>query len=124
MCIRSYYDAYHGYPELMLFDLDTDPHEQCNRAAERPDLVAHALGVLGEWGAGALGRSPSGVDPLWTVLRDGGPWHSRVDGDWYLERLRATGRGQWADRFAMAGDPMIDVFDQVFLNPSTPSELR
>ncbi len=124
LCIRSYYDAYHGYPELMLFDLEADPHEQCNRAGEHPDLVARGLSALEEWGAEALGRSPSGVDPLWMVLRDGGPWHSRVDALWYLERLRTTGRARWADHFADLTDPVAAVTDQAFLNPSTPSELR
>ena len=122
ICIRTYYDAFHGFPPVMLFDLDADPHEQYNLAGDQPQVVEHALSLLGEWAADALSRSPTGIDPLWTVLRGGGPWHSRVDADWYLERLRSTGRGGWADRFARTRPPVNDIADQSFLNPSTPSE--
>ena len=89
----------------MLFDLEADPHEEHDRAEDHPELVTHALGVMAEWGADALGRSATGVDPLWTVLHKGGPWHARIDTAWYLERLRMTGRSAWADYFARrAGD--------------------
>jgi hypothetical protein len=93
-------------------------------AGDHPQVVKHALSVLGEWSADALSRSPTGVDPLRTVLRGEGPWHSRVDTDWYLERLRSTGRGWWADQFALPRPPANDIADQSFLNPSTPSERR
>jgi arylsulfatase A-like enzyme len=121
LCIRTYHDAYHGFPEVMLFDLDADPYEQNDLAADHPALVEHALSLLHQWGASALARGSTGVDPLWTVLRHGGPWHSRIDHEWYLERLRATGRGAWAERFGAGPPPGTGVDDQAFLNPSTPS---
>ncbi len=123
LCIRSYFDAYHGYPGVMLFDLEADPHEEYDTAEDHPDVVAHALSVMGEWGADALDRSHSGIDPLWTVLHEGAPWHARVDLPWYLDRLRSTGRSHWADGFAAGPGPSTDVAEQAFLNPSTPSEL-
>ena len=124
ICIRTYHDAFHGFPHVMLFDLVEDPFEQRNVATAHPEVVERALAVLSEWGAEALSRSSTGIDPLWTVLSDGGPWHSRVDVDWYLERLRTTGRGRWASYFEEADDPPIGAYDQSFLNPSTPSDLR
>jgi arylsulfatase A-like enzyme len=105
ICIRTYHDAFHGFPEVLLFDLETDPHEQQDVAADHPDVVEHALARLAEWASDALAHSPTGVDPLWTVMTGGGPWHSRVDVPWYLDRLRATGRGRWADHFAAQGWP-------------------
>ncbi len=36
------------------------------------------------------------------------PLARRVDVPWYLDRLRATGRGDWADRFAERGWPGPD----------------
>ena len=38
------------------------------------------------------------VDPMMTVLREGGPFHTRGRLPAYLERLRSTNRGQHADR--------------------------
>jgi choline-sulfatase len=105
ICIRTYHDAFHGFPEVQLFDVVADPYEQHDLVADRPEVAEHALALLADWGSDALARSPAGVDPLWTVLTGGGPWHSRVDVPWYLERLRSTGRGRWADHFAAQGWP-------------------
>jgi choline-sulfatase len=124
ICVRTYHGAFHGFPDVMLFDLTADPFEQHNVAADHPEVVEHALSLLLEWGADALRQSPTGVDPLWTVLNEGGPWHSRVDVEWYLDRLEKTGRGGWADHFRQSGPPTATVSDQTFLNPSTPSEFR
>ncbi len=122
ICIRTYHDAFHGFPDVMLFDLEHDPHEQRDLAPEHPGEVGHALGLLHDWGVDALRRSPHGVDPLWTVLAEGGPWHSRVDVAWYLDRLRATGRAGWADRFEATGRPTpgtqpVPTPDRRFLSP-------
>ena len=100
--IRTYHDGFHGYPDLMLFDLAEDPHEQHDLAPSRPGEVAFALGLLSEWEADARYRSPSGADPLWSVLAEGGPWHARGHFDRYMKHLRATGRGDWAQRFEEA----------------------
>jgi arylsulfatase A-like enzyme len=121
ICIRSYFDAYHGFPAVQLFDVVADPHEQHDLADERPDVVARSLEVLGEWGADAMARSDAGVDPLWQVLNGDGPWHARVDLPWYLERLRSTGRGNWADVFEKTASPATARHDEAFLNPSIPA---
>jgi choline-sulfatase len=103
LCMETYWDAFHGYPEVMLFDLADDPYEQHDVASGHPDVVQHALSLLHGWKEDAMSRSAHGIDPMWSVLHEGGPWHSRVDMPWYLERLRATGRGSWADRFEARG---------------------
>ena len=105
ICIRTYHDAFHGFPEVLLFDLDADPFEQRDVSGRHPEVVARAMTLLADWRSDALSRSDHGVDPLWEVLTGGGPWHARVDVPWYLDRLRATGRGVWADRFEAAGWP-------------------
>lgn len=98
LCIRTYHDGYHGYPDLMLFDLDADPHEQHDLAEEEPELVMRALSLLDGWHSDAMDRSPTGIDPMWTVLHEGGPWHVRGHLSDYLVRLRDTCRAEWADR--------------------------
>jgi arylsulfatase A-like enzyme len=97
LCIRTYHDGYHGYPETMLFDLTGDPHEQRDLAATEPALVERALAAIDRWHGEMMISSPLDGDPLWTVLREGGPKHVRGELPAYLERLRATGRGRWAE---------------------------
>jgi len=97
LCIRSYHDAHHGLPEVMLFDLRADPHEQHNLADTQPGLVAEALATLETWHGQMMRTATHPVDPMWTVLGEGGPLHTRGELPAYLARLRATGRDHWAN---------------------------
>jgi arylsulfatase A-like enzyme len=98
LCIRSYHDGYHGFPDVMLFDLVADPHEQHDVAAKHPELVRHALAQLDAWHADMMRKSSHAVDPMWTVLREGGPYHTRGALPGYAERLRKTGRAAAAEK--------------------------
>ncbi len=91
--IRVYHDFYHLYPPEMLFNVVEDPHEQRDLAGQRPDLCDHAARLLTVWHDQQMRQVPDGVDPLWTVLREGGPYHSRGYLPAYCERLQRTGRG-------------------------------
>ena len=71
ICIRTFHDSYHGFPDIMLFDLATDPHEQDDLSESRPEVVQVAMTLLEEWKQSAVALSPSGVDPLDTVLARG-----------------------------------------------------
>jgi choline-sulfatase len=95
--MRVYHDFYHLYPEQMLFDVEHDPHETRDLAAERPDLCVQAAGILEEWRAETAATEPGVEDPLETVLREGGPFHSRGALPGYLARLEATGRAAAAE---------------------------
>jgi arylsulfatase A-like enzyme len=100
ICIETYHDGYHDYPEHMVFDLDADPHEQINLAGDRPDLVNKGKALLAQWKSDCLETAHIKEDPLTTVLKEGGPMHVRDDGPVYLKRLRETGRGEIAERLA------------------------
>ena len=100
ICIRTWHDAFHDYPEYMLFDLHADPHEQHNLADARPDLLAKGMQLLETWTANALETSRVKQDPLDTVLAEDGPLHVRGAGTRYLQRLRETGREAAAQRLA------------------------
>jgi choline-sulfatase len=100
ICIRSYHDGYHGFADIMLFDLRNDPHEQHDLASSRPQIVARAMTMLEQWHAHMMRTATHPADPMWTVLREGGPFHTRGRLAAYLERLRATGRAGWADTLA------------------------
>jgi len=99
-CIFTYHDGYHLYPDVMLFDIGSDPHEQVDLAAQKPDLVAHATRLLEEWLSETMRDAARGRDPLLHVLQDGGPFHVRGRFAAYLDRLRATGRSQLAATLA------------------------
>lgn len=98
LCIRTYHDGFHDFPEVMLFNLRDDPHEQRDLAPENPALVAEGLALLEHWTGATRQRSPSDKDPLWTVIREGGPFYTRRQLPFYLKRLRGTDRGEVAAR--------------------------
>lgn len=100
--IRTYHDGYHAYAQELLFDVARDPHEQHDLSQAEPALLQQGQQRLAAWYAEVMGRNPTGIDPLQTVLREGGPAHTRGKLRAYLERLRATGRAQWAERLAQA----------------------
>jgi len=100
LCLRTYHDGYKQLEPVMLFDLADDPHEQHDLAAERPDLVDRAMGLLADWHHEMVSTSQHNVDPMMTVLREGGAFHTRGRLPAYLERLRATGRAHHAERLA------------------------
>jgi arylsulfatase A-like enzyme len=102
ICIRSYHDGHHGFPEHMLFDVRSDPHEQRNLAPEHPEVVARAMFLLDDWHGRMMRTATHGQDPMWTVMQEGGPEHTRGQLTRYMERLRETGRGEWAERLAAA----------------------
>jgi choline-sulfatase len=105
--LRTLHDGYHAaWPEEMLFDVAADPHEQTDLAGAEPAVVKEAADVLDTWKATQLDRSLVTVDPMDTVLAEGGPFHVRGHLAGYLERLEATGRGQWVDTLvARHGQP-------------------
>jgi arylsulfatase A-like enzyme len=75
--IRTYHDGYHGFPKEMLFDLNDDPFEQRNLAEERREVCKEAVYLLNDWHDEMMAGMSSDTDPLWTVMREGGPYHAR-----------------------------------------------
>ena len=109
--VRTYHDGFHLFPTEMLFDLENDPHEQHNLAAAQPAVCREAAWRLTRWHDAQMQKmsrhSSDVVDPLWTVMREGGPFHARVSTPGhpiggiqglrrYLERLESTGRAEGA----------------------------
>lgn len=90
--IRTIHGGYHLFEPEMLFDVRRDPHEQYNLANERPDLCAKGAKIILDWNDRMMGTSRYDADPMWTVMREGGPEHCRGQLESYIQRLRATGR--------------------------------
>jgi arylsulfatase A-like enzyme len=91
--VRTYHDGFHLFPEEMLFDLKADPHETVNLAEVQRQVCMEAVYCLNAWHDAMMRTMPDAVDPLWTVIREGGPTHARGFLKKYAERLVATGRG-------------------------------
>ncbi|HOX38744.1 MAG TPA: sulfatase [Candidatus Brocadiia bacterium] len=95
--LRTYHDGLKDLPDVMLFDVAGDPHQTKNLASARPDLVNAGLARLELWTADMMKRSASDVDPMWNVMREGGPFHTRNQLEPYCKRLRETGREHHAE---------------------------
>lgn len=97
--LRTYHAGLKDLAEVLLFDAENDRHEQHDLAAARPEVVNEGLALLHEWQMEALTTSETGpIDPMQTVLREGGPVYARGLLEPYLERLRNTDRAEPAER--------------------------
>ncbi|MCE5197578.1 MAG: sulfatase [Armatimonadota bacterium] len=96
MYIRTYHDGYHlSFTDEMLFDVTADPHQQNNLADSNPEICGQAARILESWHQSMMKTMPHDVDPLWTVMQEGGPEHTRGALPAYCEFLEKTDRG-WA----------------------------
>ncbi len=97
LCLQTYHNLFRPFAPLELYDLASDPHEQQNLAAQQPEIAQRGRALLAEWQYEMALTSQHDVDPIMTTLREGGPLYMRGQLPAYVERLRATGRGDWAD---------------------------
>lgn len=100
LCMRTYHDGYKQVQPMMLFDVVADPHEQNNLTQARPDIVNAAMKYLADWQEDMIATSFTDVDPMMTVIREGGPYYTKGHLPAYLERLRNTGRAHHAETLA------------------------
>ncbi|MTI58970.1 MAG: sulfatase [Firmicutes bacterium] len=93
--MRTYHDGYHLFPEEMLFNIEEDPYEQNNLANERTDVCKEAVYLLNQWHDDMMKTmgKPYDADPLWTVIKEGGPFHAKGHLKEYCEWLEKTDRG-------------------------------
>ncbi len=93
--MRTYHDGFHLFPQEMLFNVEDDPHEQHDVAADHPQICHAAAHQLLGWHDAMMATQTDAVDPLWTVMREGGPEHTRGELPRYAQYLEATDRA-WA----------------------------
>ena len=95
--LRTYHDGLKDLPARMLFNIAEDPHLTHELSAERTDLLNDGLAKLDEWTSAMMASSEYETDPMWNVIREGGPLHVRGRLHAYCERLRQTGRAHHAE---------------------------
>jgi choline-sulfatase len=98
LLMRSYHDGLKDFPPVMLYNITEDPHETRDLASVYPQVADQGLALLEQWTAEMMASSPSDADPLWTVMREGGPLHTKGHLQAYAQRLRETGRAEQAER--------------------------
>ena len=96
LCMHTTHDGFHGFPKNMLFNVSQDPYLQHECSKSESEKTKNGLTIISNWRKTQLAASGR-VDPLETVIAEGGPKHTKDALPNYLTRLRATGRGHWAD---------------------------
>lgn len=96
--IRTYHDGFHLFDREMLFNVAEDPHEQNDVKEQYPEFCEKGAKIILDWHDEQMLKSDSQIDPMWTVVREGGPFHTAGYLDDYLKRLDATGRKEGADK--------------------------
>jgi len=91
--VRTYHDGFHLFSQEMLFDVAADPHEEHDMASIHPDRCREAAHLLNGWHDTMMASSYCDIDPLWTVMREGGPYHAKGHLVKYCDYLAKTGRG-------------------------------
>lgn len=92
---RTYHPGLYDLDDKSLFDMSTDPYQTVNVLDDHPDVAADMDATLQDWLHDMIGHHGSAPDPMQEVVRTG-PWKYVVP-DYWLHRLRNTGRGDDAD---------------------------
>ena len=90
--IRTHHDGFHLFDDEMLFNIKADPHEQQDVKELHPEICLQGAKIILEWQEEQMKKSASPIDPMYTVLHEGGPYHTRGYLDTYIKRLEDTGR--------------------------------
>lgn len=96
--MRTLHDGYHLFDREMLFNLKDDPYEQNDLKKVHPEVCDKGARLILSWQEENMLQDPKASDPMWTVLREGGPEHTKTDLRKYIERLKATGREDGAQK--------------------------
>lgn len=101
--IRTYDAGLKPLPPELLFNLAEDPHEEHDLSAAQPEVTEMAKALLHDWHAAMIERDDTHVDPMVTVLREGGPFYTRDRYTAFTKHLRETGRAHHADALDAKG---------------------
>jgi len=93
--IRTIHDGFQMFDDEMLFNIKDDPHEQRDLKSKHPEICAKGAKIILDWQEQMMKTSDTDVDPMWTVYREGGPFHAHDNSlITYIKRLEDTERSE------------------------------
>ena len=97
--IRTIHDGFHLFDDEMLFNIKDDPYEQNDVKLEYPEICAKGAKIILDWTDAMMKKSHYSVDPMWTVVKEGGPFHAPIGAlKKYIPRLEQTSRKDGAEK--------------------------
>jgi len=97
--IRTIRDGFQLFDDEMLFNLKDDPYQINDLKEERPDICAQGAKILLDWHEEMMKTSDREVDPMWTVYKEGGPFHANNSQlEAYIKRLENSERAPAAQK--------------------------
>jgi len=96
--IRTYRDPVREFPEHLLFNRNTDPHELADLAPSMPERVHEGLARLQGWVDEQILKSDRKEDPFMRVIEEGGAYHLRGRLDRVVEHYEKLGRPDLVER--------------------------
>jgi arylsulfatase A-like enzyme len=109
--VRTYHDGFYLFDKEMLYNLKEDIHEQKDVKERYPEVCAQGARIILDWHDEAMMSSDYTIDPLWTVLKEGGPFHVRGELERYCKRLEETGRSEGAELLRERHKPAPGPYD-------------
>ncbi len=94
---RTFDPGLKDFAKHALFDLESDPHEQHDLTTEHSEILTKGQALLETW-LEQMRQHSEYDDPMQTVIKEGGPFHTRGKLAWYIEYLRSQGRPTHAER--------------------------
>ncbi|MCZ7647387.1 MAG: sulfatase [Planctomycetota bacterium] len=97
LMIRTFHPGLKPLPEVLLFDVEKDPHQTRDLAVERPEAVNRCGHLMLDWTAKLLAQPHPIHDPLNVVIHEGGPCATRGQRDRYVQYLKERGMPEAAE---------------------------
>ncbi|MCJ8013102.1 sulfatase-like hydrolase/transferase [Paenibacillus sp. KQZ6P-2] len=87
--LRTYHQGLYDFDEVILYDMERDPHQTRNVAGEHPEIVNLMEHRIAKWLQEQMNKPGYKADPMQKVIETG-PYKYLTEDDW-VNRLRSKG---------------------------------
>lgn len=98
--IHTFHEGFYDFPEIVLYDLENDPHQTKNVANAYPQMVALMEGRLQQWVEENMNKNSHKIDPMQNIVDSGGPFRYMEPQQW-IDRLERAGWQKQAEQLKM-----------------------